>query len=340
MAMMRLPAVWANNLVALADAAALGDHDVRHRDVHRSARRPVRRQGARRRRLRDRHRRDAMLALAHHQQWRIYVSNAIQGVGFCLVFAALAGCLVLAALAGLLTPSAGFGPFGGLAGSATIFGDERFTGTDSCNNQITGRYRLPRHHSRHRRASRLRNPWRGHLDENRHLGELQPLQCRRGCAIVAGESCDIVARHMMVKVGGWLEPLRTMRHSDCLRISSELAPEELLQRIADGLSGSIIWPIGRRGNAGEWTVRGFVYQDFVSVRAISRRLPRNDWRPQFTGRVTASPSGGAELSGTLGVPKTTIVITIIYLISCATVTAISFIGGRGIWAKFPLAQLR
>src|SRR6266699_7054321 len=38
----------------------------------------------------------AILAFAHHQQWQIYVSNAIMGVGFGLAFSAMSALIVVA----------------------------------------------------------------------------------------------------------------------------------------------------------------------------------------------------------------------------------------------------
>jgi hypothetical protein len=148
-----------------------------------------------------------------------------------------------------------------------------------------------------------------------------------------------VAGSVISGISDWLEPLRSMGHPRYLRITSELPPEKILQRIAGGLSGGpIVWSLGKWDDASEWRLHGFVHNHFVSVRAISRRTPRNDWRPEFTGRVTATASGGAELTGRLGVRDILIFITRAYLIFCAAFLVISITGclvsiGTDHWAS-------
>ena len=136
-----------------------------------------------------------------------------------------------------------------------------------------------------------------------------------------------MARSVISKVSGWLEPLRSMGHPRYLRITSELPPEKILQRIAGGLSGGpIVWPLGKWDDVTEWRLHGFVHNNFVCVRAISKSTPRNDWRPEFTGRITATASGGAELTGKLGARAIAVFITRAFLIFCGAFLVISITG--------------
>jgi EmrB/QacA subfamily drug resistance transporter len=66
----------------------------------------------------------AMLAFAHHEQWQVYVSNAIQGIGFGLVFSALSALVVAAVPASQTGVASGMNAnirtIGGSIGSAAM----------------------------------------------------------------------------------------------------------------------------------------------------------------------------------------------------------------------------
>jgi MFS family permease len=66
----------------------------------------------------------AMLAFAHHQQWEIYVSNALMGVGFGLAFSAMSALIVMAVPASQTGVASGMNAnirtIGGSIGSAAM----------------------------------------------------------------------------------------------------------------------------------------------------------------------------------------------------------------------------
>ena len=66
----------------------------------------------------------AVLAFAHHQQWEIYFSNALMGVGFGLAFSAMSALIVMAVPASQTGVASGMNAnirtIGGSIGSAAM----------------------------------------------------------------------------------------------------------------------------------------------------------------------------------------------------------------------------
>ena len=66
----------------------------------------------------------AILAFAHHQQWEIYFSNALMGIGFGLAFSAMSALIVMAVPASQTGVASGMNAnirtIGGSIGSAAM----------------------------------------------------------------------------------------------------------------------------------------------------------------------------------------------------------------------------